>query len=157
MQRDGLPVAPTRSHPALPGVEEALARLKEAGFLLVVVTNQPDIAPGRASRAVVEAMNDQIMDRLPIDDIRVCAHVNADNCDCRKPKPGLLLEAAKEHAIELSQSWMIGDRWRDVGAGRAAGCRTSHRHDYPEAARPRSRRPPARWKRCLRISSLREG
>jgi D-glycero-D-manno-heptose 1,7-bisphosphate phosphatase len=135
MQRDGLPVAPTRLEDfrLLPGVEDALARLKQAGFLLVVVTNQPDIATGRASRAVVEAMNDQIMDRLPIDDIRVCAHVNADNCDCRKPKPGLLLEAAKEHAIELSQSWMIGDRWRDVGAGQAAGCRTVFiDYDYPE-------------------------
>jgi D-glycero-D-manno-heptose 1,7-bisphosphate phosphatase len=135
MHRDGLPVAPTRLEDfrLLPGVSDALAKLKEAGFLLVVVTNQPDIATGRASRAVVEAMNDQLLDQLPIDDIRVCAHVNDDNCDCRKPKPGLLLDAAQDHDIELSESWMIGDRWRDVGAGKAAGCRTVFiDYDYPE-------------------------
>jgi D-glycero-D-manno-heptose 1,7-bisphosphate phosphatase len=73
-----------------------------------------------------------------VDDI-VSFHVDKDNCDCRKPKPGLLLDAAKAHSIELSQSWMIGDRWRDVRAGQAAGCRTVFiDYDYAE---PRPERP----------------
>ena len=72
------------------------------------------------------------------DDIKVCTHVDADNCACRKPKAGLLLEAAKEHNISLAQSWMIGDRWRDVEAGRTAGCRTVFiDYAYPGERRPR--------------------
>jgi len=126
MLRDGRPVAPTRVEDFrfLPGIEFALQRLKRAGFKLVVVTNQPDIATGRTPRDVVEAMNDQIRQRLPVDDIKVCAHVNEDNCDCRKPKPGMLRAAATEHGIDLGSSYMIGDRAGDVGAGRAAGCMT---------------------------------
>ncbi len=126
MLRDGRPVAPTRVEDFrfLPGIELALQRLKRAGFKLVVVTNQPDIATGRTPRDVVEAMNDEIRQRLPVDDIKVCAHVNEDNCDCRKPKPGMLRAAAAEHGIDLAASYMIGDRAGDVGAGRAAGCMT---------------------------------
>lgn len=124
--RDGRPVAPTRLQDFrfLPGVGPALQRLKVAGFKLVVVTNQPDIATGRTPRHIVEAMNEQIRQRLPVDDIRVCAHVDGDNCDCRKPKPGMLHAAAAEHGIDLGASYMIGDRAVDIGAGRAAGCMT---------------------------------
>ena len=126
VQRDGRAVAPTRVEDFrfLPGVEDAAARLKAAGFVLVVVTNQPDIATGRTSRDVVQAMNDNVRRRLPVDDIKMCPHVDADACGCRKPKPGMLIEAAQEHDIDLSHSFMVGDRWRDIGAGEAAGCFT---------------------------------
>lgn len=116
-----------------PGVTAALTALRDAGFLLVVVTNQPDVGAGRQTRAVVEAMHDRLRALAPIDDVRVCYHVDADDCGCRKPRPGMLLAAAADYEIDLSSSYMIGDRWRDVGAGRAAGCRTIFiRNDFDE-------------------------
>jgi D-glycero-D-manno-heptose 1,7-bisphosphate phosphatase len=126
MERDGRPVAPTRLEDfrLLPGVEDAVRRLRDAGLIVVVVTNQPDIATGRTSRATVEAMHAVIRNRLPVDDIKMCAHVDGDNCLCRKPKPGMILAAAAERGIDLPQSYVVGDRWRDVDAGRAAGCVT---------------------------------
>jgi D-glycero-D-manno-heptose 1,7-bisphosphate phosphatase len=117
----------------LPGVEEAAGRLKDAGFALVVVTNQPDIKNGLTSMATLEAMHEEVRRRLPVDDIKVCFHVDADNCDCRKPKPGMLLEAAAQHGIDLPKSYLVGDRWRDIQAGTAAGCRTFFvDYDYPQ-------------------------
>jgi D-glycero-D-manno-heptose 1,7-bisphosphate phosphatase len=108
----------------LPGVEDAVQRLKSLGFILVVVTNQPDISTGRNDMATLELMHREMRRRLPLDDIKVCTHVDADACHCRKPKPGMLLDAAREHGIDLERSIMIGDRWRDVEAGQAAGCLT---------------------------------
>ena len=108
----------------LPGVPEALARLREAGFLNVVVTNQPDVATGKQERAVVEAMHRRLLGSLALDAVRVCYHVDADGCACRKPKPGMLTSAAAELELDLSLSAMVGDRWRDVAAGQAAGCRS---------------------------------
>lgn len=102
----------------------ALARLKAAGFLLVVVTNQPDVARGFTRREDVEAMHAKLRAALPLDACFVCYHDNADGCDCRKPLPGMLVRAAAAHAIDLNRSYMIGDRWRDIDAGAAAGCRT---------------------------------
>lgn len=104
-----------------PDVLGALQRLKNAGFDLVVVTNQPDVARGTQARATVEAINNTLRARLPLDDIRVCYHDDADACDCRKPLPGLLTAAPN---YDLARSYMIGDRWRDVDAGKSAGCRT---------------------------------
>lgn len=126
LERNGKPVAPTSvaEFRILPGVEEATRRLKAAGFLLVVATNQPDVATGLTSRAECEAMHADIRRRLPIDDIVACFHVDANNCACRKPKPGMILEAAARHGIDLAASYMVGDRWRDVRAGQAAGCFT---------------------------------
>jgi D-glycero-D-manno-heptose 1,7-bisphosphate phosphatase len=113
----------------------ALARLKSAGFLLVVVTNQPDVARGHQTRAAVEAMNAAVASALPVDDFLVCWHDDRDACLCRKPKPGLLLDAANRHNIDLLQSFLIGDRWRDIDAGAAAGCRTVLLdHHYAERA-----------------------
>ncbi len=106
------------------GVPDALRVLKEAGFLLVVVTNQPDVARGTQRRDVVEAINARLLAALPLDAIYVCYHDDRDGCSCRKPRPGLLLRAATEYAIDLPRSFMIGDRWRDVEAGRHAGCVT---------------------------------
>ena len=126
VQRDGRPVAPTSmaDFRILPGVEEATRRLKELGFVLIVVTNQPDIGTGRNTTATLDAMHREMRRRLPLDEIRVCIHVDADGCNCRKPKPGMLLDAARERGIDLSQSIMIGDRWRDIEAGQAVGCST---------------------------------
>ncbi len=108
----------------LPGVDEALSQLKAAGFLLVVVTNQPDVARGTLSRAMVDAMHDHLGRQLPLDDFRTCFHDASDRCDCRKPGCGLLRQAAQDHGIDLERSFMVGDRWRDTAAGQAAGCRT---------------------------------
>ena len=124
--RDGRPYPPPgiQTLTLCAGVAPALARLKAAGFLLVVVTNQPDVARGTQSRAVVEAQNAALGAQLPIDDFFVCWHDDPDHCSCRKPKPGLLLEAAARYSIVLPASFLIGDRWRDIDAGAAAGCRT---------------------------------
>jgi D-glycero-D-manno-heptose 1,7-bisphosphate phosphatase len=126
VERDGKPVAPTRiaDFQFLPGVEEAVRRLKAAGFIVVVCTNQPDIANGRTSRAVIDEMHALVRKKLKVDDIKACFHTDMDACACRKPKPGMLLAAASERGIDLAKSYMIGDRWRDTAAGRAAGCRT---------------------------------
>lgn len=111
----------------LPGVGDALARLKLAGYALIVVTNQPDVARGRQQRARVEAINQALIDRLPLDEVRVCYHDDGDGCACRKPEPGLLL---RPPLYDLSQSVMVGDRWRDVEAGRRAGVRATVLIDY---------------------------
>lgn len=126
IERDGRLVAPTRIEQfvLLPGVEDAVRRLKAAGFLVVVVTNQPDVATGRNSRDTIEAMHAVIRSRMPVDDIKACFHVDADNCECRKPKPGMILQAAAEYGIDLPASYVVGDRWRDIEAGRIAGCST---------------------------------
>ena len=124
--RDGEPFAPfsLAEFEILPGVPEALHKLRAAGFLLVVCTNQPDVARGQGTRAQVEAIHAALRATLPVDDVRVCYHDDPDECACRKPKPGMLVAAAVEHEVQLARSFMIGDRWRDVGAGRNAGCTT---------------------------------
>jgi D-glycero-D-manno-heptose 1,7-bisphosphate phosphatase len=123
--RDGRPYPPSapEAFEILPGVAQAAQRLRDAGFLLIVATNQPDVARGTQRREVVEAMNQRLSAAVPIDDFRVC-YDDGDDCPRRKPNPGLLLEAAAAHEIDLPGSFMVGDRWRDVEAGRRAGCRT---------------------------------
>jgi D-glycero-D-manno-heptose 1,7-bisphosphate phosphatase len=108
----------------LPEAPAALAALQARGFLLVGVTNQPDVARGTQQRAVVEAINAALLAHLPLRSILVCYHDDADDCACRKPRPGLLREAANRYAVDLPASFMIGDRWKDVEAGRRAGCTT---------------------------------
>ena len=108
----------------VPDAATALNRLRQQSFLLVVATNQPDIARKRLSREQVFAMNQYLGSQLPLDAIEVCEHDDADHCGCRKPHPGLLLRAAQRDGIELSESFMVGDRWRDIEAGRRAQCRT---------------------------------
>lgn len=124
--RDGKPYPPASltELEILPGVAEACTTLHKAGFLLIVVTNQPDVARGTQRQEVVEAMNQALRYHLPLDDIRACYHDDADHCSCRKPEPGVLLQAAQEWNIDLSASFMVGDRWKDIAAGRRAGCRT---------------------------------
>lgn len=108
----------------IPGVEEALFALQQAGYLLIVVTNQPDVARGITSQHTVEEINQYLSEHLPIDEFRTCFHDNADACECRKPKPGALLAAAQAYGIDQSKSYMVGDRWRDIEAGLRAGCKT---------------------------------
>jgi D-glycero-D-manno-heptose 1,7-bisphosphate phosphatase len=122
--RDGKPYPPASVEELqiLPGVPEALAQLREAGFLLIVVTNQPDVARGTQRRERVEAINDALKSALPLDEV-VTSYEDGDS-PRRKPNPGMLLEAAERHRIDLARSFMIGDRWKDVEAGRRAGCRT---------------------------------
>ena len=107
----------------LPGVDEALSRLRAAGYLNIVVTNQPDVATGKQRIEVVEAMHDRLLRELPLDGVKVCYHTDDQKCDCRKPKAGMLLQAANDHDIDLPRSFLVGDRWRDVAAGQAVGCR----------------------------------
>jgi D-sedoheptulose 7-phosphate isomerase len=107
-----------------PGTAEALARLKERGYLLLVVTNQPDVARGKQKRDVIEEMNRRLRAELPLDEVLTCYHDDPDDCECRKPKPGLLMRAARQHGIDLGRSYLIGDRWRDIDAGANAGCKT---------------------------------
>jgi len=114
----------------LPGVPEALRELKTAGYALVVVTNQPDVARGLTTLDAVNQLHRFLGERLPIDEFRVCVHDDHDHCDCRKPRPGLLLASPQ---YDVAKSIMVGDRWRDIDAGRAAGCKTIWvRCDYDE-------------------------
>jgi D-glycero-D-manno-heptose 1,7-bisphosphate phosphatase len=126
--RGGLPFAPIAlsDFEILPEASEACRRLKQADFLLIVVTNQPEVGRGTMKRETVEAMHAKMLGALPIDRVEVCYHPGhgMSHCDCRKPKAGLLLKAARELDIELARSWMVGDRWRDIDCGFAAGCRT---------------------------------
>lgn len=108
----------------LPGVREACTALINLRYRLVMVTNQPDVATGRTPREFVENTNSQLSRELRLDDVRVCFHDDRADCSCRKPKPGMLLAAARDLDLDLAGSIMIGDRWRDVAAGKAAGCRT---------------------------------
>ncbi|CAN5351022.1 HAD family hydrolase [soil metagenome] len=124
--RDGRPHPPPTvdALELLPGVASALASLRDDGFLLVVVSNQPDVARGSTTLEAVEAINDRLVQALPIDLVLVCYHDDADDCACRKPRPGLLVEGSRRLGIDLAHSYMVGDRWRDIDAGRAAGCVT---------------------------------
>ena len=124
--RDGKPFPPANigQLEVLPGVSEALEKLHAANYLLIVVTNQPDVARGTAKKEDIEEMNAHLSSRLPIDQFRTCYHDSSDGCNCRKPLPGSILDAAKEYQIDLSKSFMVGDRWRDIEAGAAAGCKT---------------------------------
>lgn len=125
--RDGKSYPPARVEDLeiYQGLREPLQRLKDRGFVLIVVTNQPDVARGTTPKATVEAINDAIAREIPaIDKFIVCFHDDSDNCDCRKPRPGMLLAGAAEFDIDLARSYMIGDRRGDVEAGIAAGSRT---------------------------------
>ena len=124
----------------LPGVGDACNRLRDLGFTLVVVTNQPDIARGKQTRDEVDRIHDALRARLPLDEIVVCAHDDIDDCPCRKPQPGMILDAATRLGLDLEHSVCIGDRWRDVEAGKRAG--------DGDFRRPWLRRAPSHGCRC---------
>ncbi len=121
--KNGKPLAPVSLQElVIPDeVKPALAKLKAAGYLLICVTNKPDIERGLMTQATVDAIFNFMRQQLPLDDVFICYK---EGSTCYKPKPGLLLDAAKKYAIDLTQSYMIGDRWRDIGAGHNAGCKT---------------------------------
>lgn len=124
--RNGRPYAISEGDPVdlLDGVRQACDELAGLGYLLVMTTNQPDVASGKTKRAFVEATNAAIARELQLDAVYVCFHDDRAGCDCRKPKPGMLVSAAAAFGLDLGSSIMIGDRWRDIEAGKAAGCRT---------------------------------
>lgn len=138
---DGVPRAPADSSDfkLLAGVVEACRTLREAGIALIVVTNQPEVARGGMSSAALERIHARLRKSIDVDAIYTCPHDDTDDCDCRKPRPGMLLRAARELGLDLSRSVMVGDRWRDLDAGRAAGTFTVHvqnRHREPLASDP---------------------
>ena len=122
--RDGKPYPPASAAEMelQPDAERSLQHLKEAGFRLLVVTNQPDVARGIQTTGEVEAIHERIRSVLPVDEFLVCYHDDGDGCACRKPKPGLLFEAARRYGLNLKDCFLIGDRWRDIDAAHAAGC-----------------------------------
>lgn len=136
VERAGQPASPrTLEELRLVADLDAVNRLAEAGRLVFITTNQPDIARGHASTDLMDRILDRIRSRVHIDDARICAHEDADACACRKPKPGMLLDLARHWHVDLARSWMIGDMWRDVEAARAAGCRSVLiRRDYNRGA-----------------------
>jgi D-sedoheptulose 7-phosphate isomerase len=153
--RDGKPLPPPGLHELeiLSDAAPAVADLKSHGFPIYVVTNQPDVARGALTRAEVERMNQKLASLIPVDDIFVCYHDDADHCACRKPKPGLIYEAQRKYNIDLARSFVVGDRWRDIDAGHAAGCKTilidygyrERKPAQPAEARVRSLREAAEW------------
>ena len=148
--RDGKPYPPADAAAVelVDGAVSCMGRLKAAGFLLLVVTNQPDVARGTQSAAELNAINDVLRAALPLDAFFICPHDSGDGCDCRKPKPGLILQGAAAHGVDLAASFVIGDRWRDMDAARAAGVRGVW-IDYGYAERGPSE-PPAAAVKSLR-------
>jgi D-glycero-D-manno-heptose 1,7-bisphosphate phosphatase len=138
--REGKPYSPnTKSDlKIIPGVSETLLELRLAGFLLIVVTNQPDVARGVNSRQNVEEIHETLLRNLPLDEIITCFHDDYHKCSCRKPLPGMLTSAASKYMIDLKGSYLVGDRWRDIDAGVNAGCKTIFiDYEYTEK-KPRS-------------------
>lgn len=124
--RNGRAFSPTSPSElvVLPEVAPACRSLRSEGFVLIVVTNQPELARGGTDAQTVEAIHARLRSQLPLDGIYVCPHDDDHHCSCRKPAPGLLLNAAVDHGIDLRRSFLVGDRWRDIEAGRRSGCRT---------------------------------
>ena len=125
--RDGKPFPPVTvdEFELLPGVVQACARLRAAGYLIIVATNQPDVGRGTLAREIVEAMHEKMAALIALDRVEVCYDPGQGiPSDFRKPAPGMLLRAAAELGIDLATSWMVGDRWRDIDCGVRAGCRT---------------------------------
>jgi D-glycero-D-manno-heptose 1,7-bisphosphate phosphatase len=124
--KDGKPYTPfdLDDLEILDGVKESIFALQEANWLVIIVTNQPDVARNKTSKDNVEKINKYLKSTLHFNEIYTCYHDDNDFCDCRKPKPGMLLAASKKKNINLKNSYMIGDRWSDIEAGNSAGCKT---------------------------------
>jgi len=126
LEVEGRPVAPRTlsEFRLLRHAGRNITALKRLGFRIAVVTNQPDVAKQLIARSDVETMNRRLIEKLRVDVVKRCAHAQDEGCACRKPAPGMLLEAGAELGISIGKSYMVGDRWSDVEAGRAAGCYT---------------------------------
>ena len=123
---NGLPISPSslNKFKIIKGVKKSINKLKKLNFLCILITNQPDVFRGKISKKTVVKMNSYIKKKIKLDDMFVCYHDNEHNCSCRKPKPGLLVKASKKWKIDLNKSFMIGDRWKDILAGKKVGCKT---------------------------------
>lgn len=123
--RNGKPYAPVvvDEFEIYPDVPDSIAVLKASGYLVIVITNQPDLSTGKQTFESLDLIHQRLKNLCLVDDIKICPHTDAHGCTCRKPSPGMLMESAKEWGIDLSKSFMVGDRWRDVAAGQAAGCK----------------------------------
>lgn len=124
--KDGKPYPPATIHELkwVEGIDEGLRLLKDAGFLLFVVTNQPDVARGTTLQSTIDEIHQHMMKVLPLDEVFCCFHDDKDNCNCRKPKPGMILQAAQKWNVDVENSFLVGDRWRDIEAGKTAGIKT---------------------------------
>ena len=124
--KNGLPESPNSLSELeiLPGVKESISRLKKLNFICLVVTNQPDVQRGKIKKNTIIKMNNFLKKKIELDDIFVCYHDDQDKCNCRKPKPGLLLQARKKWNVDFKKSFIVGDRWRDIQAGKKVGCKT---------------------------------
>jgi histidinol-phosphate phosphatase family protein len=125
----------------LPGAAEALCLLARAGYVLAVASNQRGVARGLITVETLHAIEERIQHELTgrgckIEAFRYCVHDDADGCDCRKPKPGMIFALARELDLDLRRSWVIGDSTSDIRAGEAAGCRTALIGALPEALTP---------------------
>jgi len=120
------PIAPWSIEEFKPyeGIQDPLMQFKALGYLLFVVSNQPDISKGLVDRQTVEKMNDIITSSFPIKSVVYCPHEDKHKCACRKPKPGMIIKLADEYDIDLEKSYMVGDNWKDILAGKEAGCET---------------------------------
>jgi D-glycero-D-manno-heptose 1,7-bisphosphate phosphatase len=101
-----------------------VARLRGVGLLPIVFTNQPDVGQGRLLPGTLEEMHALLREAVPVEDIFVCIHDSGAGCECRKPRPGMLQAAAVKWGVDLRRSFVVGDRWQDIHAGRAVGCYT---------------------------------
>ena len=124
--KNGKPLSPNSLNELeiLPGVRQSITKLKKLNFVCLVVTNQPNVSRKKIDKNSVIQMNNFLKNEIALDDIFVCYHDDSDNCNCRKPKPGLLLQAGKKWDVDFKKSFMIGDRWRDIQAGEKVGCKT---------------------------------
>lgn len=133
--RNGKPFAPVNFSEVelIEGVGPGLARLRNMGFLNVVVTNQPDLSTGKQTSTTLGAIHDWMMNTLDLDAIFVCPHLSSHHCECRKPKPGLLDQAREQLGIDYRKSFLVGDRWSDVEAGQRASLKAIFFIDYKYA------------------------
>jgi D-glycero-D-manno-heptose 1,7-bisphosphate phosphatase len=117
----------------IPNIKNLISKIVELNFYTIIITNQPDIATAHLDEEMLKYFHDKIRRKIPITDIFVCRHISSQNCFCRKPKPGLILEAAKKYNIDLKKSYLIGDRWKDINAANEVGCHSIFiDYDYTE-------------------------
>ena len=124
--RDGKPFSPRTLEEFVltEGVRETVSILRRKGYKAILISNQPEVARGRITRDTLDQMMQRVNGEVALDDIFICLHDDDDHCVCRKPKPGMILEASRKWKIDLRASYVIGDTWKDMEAGKAAGCKT---------------------------------
>ena len=124
--RNGKPYAPRnlKDFILMPNSKKSVSLLKKFGYKVIVITNQPDIGNGLVEVEEVNAMHNKLFEKTLVDDVFYCSHRQDEGCNCRKPNPGMLMDASIKHGIDLKRSFMIGDRASDIEAGLKTGCKT---------------------------------